>query len=149
MDGISSPITAQVVNTVYAPISRHQYVEKITGPPAKVSVVSPVNGAVNQQLDIYLSWAKPSMARRYDVYFGSTAKAIALVSAGQTARAYVPTGLELDSTYYFRIDAVNEFGTTTGDVCSFSTWAADDILTLDDGITPRTTDTGEYIEKVS
>ena len=123
--------------------------EQITGPPAKVSAVSPTNGAVNQQLDVYLSWIKPSMARRYDVYFGSTAGTIALVSDDQTARAYVPTSLTLDSTYYFRIDAVNDFGTTTGDVCSFSTWAAGDILTLDDGITPRTTDTGEYIEKVN
>lgn len=83
------------------------------------------------------------------MYFGSTAETIALVSDDQTARVYVPTGLALDSTYYFRIDVVNEFGTTYGDVCSFSTWAAADILTLDDGITPRTTDTGEYIEKVS
>ena len=97
--------------------------EEITSPPAKVSIVSPANGAINQQLDIYLSWAKPPMARRYDVYFGSTAGTIALVSEDQTARAYVPTGLALDSTYYFRIDSVNEFGTTTGDVCSFSTWA--------------------------
>ena len=95
--------------------------EEITSPPAKVSIVSPANGAVNQQLDVYLSWAKPSMARRYDVYFGSTAGTIALVSEDQTARAYVLTGLELDSTYYFRIDSVNEFGTTTGHVFSFST----------------------------
>ena len=58
--------------------------EQITSPPAKVSVVSPANGAVNQQLDIYLSWAKPSMARRYDVYFGSTAGTIALVSEDET-----------------------------------------------------------------
>ena len=111
--------------------------EEITSPPAKVSIVSPANGAVNQQLDVYLSWAKPPMARRYDVYFGSTAETIALVSAGQTARAYVPTGLALDSTYYFRIASVNEFGTTTGDVCSFSTWAAADVL-LDESGNPIT-----------
>lgn len=53
--------------------------EEITSPPAKVSIVSPANGAVNQQLDIYLSWAKPPMARRYDVYFGATSETIALV----------------------------------------------------------------------
>lgn len=121
--------------------------EEITSPPAKVSIVSPANGAVNQQLDIYLSWAKPSMARRYDVYFGSTAGTIALVSEDQTARAYVPTGLALDSTYYFRIDAVNDFGTTTGDVCSFSTWAAVDILLDESGI-PITDENGEYIETI-
>ena len=121
--------------------------EQITSPPAKVSIVSPANGAVNQQLDIYLSWAKPSMARRYDVYFGSTAGTIALVSEDQTARVYVPTGLALDSTYYFRIDAVNEFGTTAGDVCSFSTWAAVDILLDESGI-PITDENGEYIETI-
>ena len=127
----------------------HHRPEQITEPPAKVSVVSPTNGAVNQQLDVYLTWVKPPMARSYDVYFGTSAGSIALVSNDQTARVKELPGLALDSTYYFRIDAVNEFGTTTGDVCSFSTWSADDILTLDDGITPRTTDTGEYIEKVS
>ena len=121
--------------------------EEITSPPAKVSIVSPANGAVNQQLDVYLSWAKPSMARRYDVYFGSTAGTIALVSEDQTARAYVPTGLALDSTYYFRIDSVNEFGTTTGDVCSFSTWAAADVL-LDESGNPITDENGEYIETI-
>ena len=121
--------------------------EEITSPPAKVSIVSPANGAVNQQLDIYLSWAKPPMARRYDVYFGSTAGTIALVSEDQTARAYVPTGLALDSTYYFRIDSVNEFGTTTGDVCSFSTWAAADVL-LDESGNPITDENGEYIETI-
>ena len=121
--------------------------EEITSPPAKVSIVSPANGAVNQQLDIYLSWAKPPMARRYDVYFGSTAGTIALVSEDQTARAYVLTGLELDSTYYFRIDSVNEFGTTTGDVCSFSTWAAADVL-LDESGNPITDEIGEYIETI-
>ena len=121
--------------------------EEITSPPAKVSIVSPANGAINQQLDIYLSWAKPPMARRYDVYFGSTAGTIALVSEDQTARAYVPTGLALDSTYYFRIDSVNEFGTTTGDVCSFSTWAAADVL-LDESGDPITDENGEYIETI-
>lgn len=121
--------------------------EEITSPPAKVSIVSPANGAINQQLDIYLSWAKPPMARRYDVYFGSTAGTIALVSEDQTARAYVPTGLALDSTYYFRIDSVNEFGTTTGDVCSFSTWAAADVL-LDESGNPITDENGEYIETI-
>ena len=121
--------------------------ELITGVPAKVSTVSPSNGAVNQQLDVYLSWGKPSMARSYDVYFGLTAGTIALVSEDQTARAYVPTSLELDSTYYFRIDAVNEFGTTTGDVCSFSTWAAADVL-LDESGNPITDENGEYIETI-
>ena len=120
--------------------------EQITGPPAKVSIVSPANGAVNQQLDMYLSWGKPSMARSYDVYFGGTAETLALVSEGQLARVCTPPiPLELDSTYYFRIDAVNDLGTTTGDVCSFSTWASSDIETDEIG-NPLTDERGNYLE---
>ena len=122
--------------------------ELITGVPAKVSAVSPANGAVNQQLDAYLSWAKPAMARRYDVYFGTSAGTLALVSAGQPSRVKELPGLALDSTYYFRIDAVNDLGTTAGDVCSFSTWAAADILTDESG-NPITDEKGEYIETIS
>ena len=87
------------------------------------------------------------MARSYDVYFGTSAGSIALVSNDQAARAYVPTGLELGKTYFSRIDSVNEFGTTTGDVCSFSTWAAADVL-LDESGNPITDENGEYIETI-
>lgn len=145
MGGITSPIIAPVADIVAAPISRSRYAEKITGPPSKVSITSPANGAVNQQLDVYMSWSKPAMAQRYDVYFGSTAGTLALASNDQTARAYVPSGLALDSTYYFRIDAVNDLGTTAGDVCSFSTWAADDIWTDEQTGIPWTDDYGNYI----
>lgn len=119
--------------------------EQITGPPAKVSFITPANGAVNQQLDVYLSWAKPSMARRYDVYFGDSIETLALASAGQTARVKELPGLTLDSTYYFRIDSVNELGTTAGDVVSFSTWASDDIWTDEQTGVPWTDDYGKYI----
>ena len=122
--------------------------EKITGPPVKVSIISPANGTVNQQLDVYMSWVKPSMARSYDVYFGTSAGSIVQVSSDQAARVYAPSGLALDSTYYFRIDVVNEFGTTAGDVCSFSTWAADDVL-LDENGDPITDEQGYYIDTSS
>ena len=138
----SSPFTGRAAPQFVRP---HRP-EQITEPPAKVSIVSPANGAVNQQLDVYLSWAKPSMVRRYDVYFGSTAGTIALVSDDQTARVKELPGLALDSTYYFRIDAVNEFGTTTGDVCSFSTWAAADIQLDEPGGNPVTDEQGNYID---
>ena len=61
--------------------------------------------------------------------------------------ATYPVDLALDSTYYFRIDSVNEFGTTTGDVRSFSTWAAADVL-LDESGNPITDENGEYIETI-
>lgn len=127
----------------------------ITGPPSKVSGIVltrgtysvAASGATNQQLDVIVEWPRPAMAQRYDVYIGATAETIALVSDDQVARAYVPT-LELDSTYYLRIDSVNTLGTTTGDVVSFSTWSIEDILTDGDGV-PVTDGNGEYIETIS
>lgn len=118
--------------------------EQITSAPANVSGVSPADGSTNLQLDITISWNRPSMAKWYDVYFGETAETLALVSDGQLARTYAPT-LALDKTYYLRIDAGNSLGTTTGDVVSFSTWASTDIETDELGA-PLTDETGKYIE---
>lgn len=118
--------------------------EEITGPPAKVSGVSPANEAIHIQLDQVITWARPAMAQWYDVYIGETALTLVKVGDAQAARSYVPT-LALDTTYYIRIDSGNSEGTTTGDVTSFSTWASDDILTDGDGV-PVTDQNGEYIE---
>lgn len=121
--------------------------ERITAPPNKVSVLTPTNGAIHRQLDLVITWDRPSMAQSYDVYIGATADTLSLVSDGQLARVYAPT-LALDSTYYFRVDSVNSLGTTTGDVLSFSTWSINDILTDGDGI-PVTDGNGEYIETIT
>lgn len=121
--------------------------EAITGPPEKVSVILPADGATNQQLDVVITWQRPAMARWYDVYFDTVTPPVAKVSDNQAARSYVPT-LALDTTYYLRVDAGNAIGTTTGDVVSFSTWSVDDILTDGDG-NPVTDQYGDYIETIS
>ena len=56
----------------------------------------------------------------------------------------MPT-LAFGETYYWRVDAKNTIGTTTGDVLSFSTWAEADIWTDGDG-NPWTDQDGNYIE---
>lgn len=117
--------------------------EVIDSPPDKVTSIAPSNLSVNLQLDQIISWGRPPRAQNYDVYLGTTAETLALVSDGQVARVFVPT-LALDTTYYFRIDSVNTLGTTTGDVVSFSTWNADDIWTDQDGV-PWTDQDGIYI----
>lgn len=129
--------------------------ERITGPPVKVSAATLVRGAysvsadgsTNQQLDVSIQWARPAQARWYDVYLDTVNPPVTKVSDDQVARVYVPT-LALDTTYYLRIDAANALGSTEGDVLSFSTWSADDILTDGDG-NPVTDQNGEYIETIS
>ena len=120
--------------------------EAITGPPVKVSSITPADGAIHIQLDRVISWGRPAMAQYYRVYIGATAETLVEVSAegGQEARSFVQT-LALDSTYFLRIDAGNTLGVTTGDVTSFSTWSIEDILTDENSI-PLTDETGAYLE---
>ena len=61
------------------------------------------------------------MAETYDVYFGPTGD-LSLISFDQSGLSIeVPYTLEYNTEYSWRVDATNEFGTTTGDVWSFTT----------------------------
>lgn len=127
--------------------------ERITGPPAKVSAATlfrgaysvSADGATNQQLDVSIQWARPSMAKWYDVYLDTVNPPVTKVSDDQVARVYVPS-LAFDTTYYLRINAANSEGETAGDILSFSTWSADDLAMSDDGTTPATDEDGNYVE---
>ncbi|KKK49220.1 hypothetical protein LCGC14_3137230, partial [marine sediment metagenome] len=60
------------------------------------------------------------MAETYDIYFGPTGD-LSLISAEQAGLSIeVPYALEYNTEYSWRVDATNEFGTTTGDVWSFT-----------------------------
>jgi hypothetical protein len=67
------------------------------------------------------------MAETYGVYFGKTSGSLTLVAASIAGVTYaVPTvPLEYSTTYYWRVDATNEYGTTTGDEWHFTTLAFD------------------------
>lgn len=134
-----------IASNIFGLLSFGRVAEQITGPPAQVTVISPEDSATNLQLDMAISWGRPSMAQSYDVYFGTVSGSLTLVSEGQLARTYVPEGLELDGTYIFRIDAVNSEGTTAGKEVSFSIWAAADIWTDEQTGIPWTDDDGNYI----
>ena len=119
----------------------------ITAAPAKAHNLTPADEAIHIQLDQVLAWASDSQAQAYDVYFGTVTPPVDLVSEDQAAPLYVPN-LALDTTYYWQVDAKNTIGTTAGDILSFSTWSADDILTDQDG-NPVTDQNGYYVEAPS
>lgn len=86
------------------PENHHQYV-----------VLS--NGALT------LKWTGSSNSEKFSVYFGSNP--LALEKKAELAYSEAPsleiTGLVEGSTYYWRIDAANYKGTTTGEIWSFRT----------------------------
>ncbi len=60
------------------------------------------------------------MAETYDIYFGPTGD-LSLISAEQVGLSIeVPYALEYNTEYSWRVDATNEFGTTTGNTWSFT-----------------------------
>jgi hypothetical protein len=66
-----------------------------------------------------LSWKAGERTSTHEVYFG-TAEPLTLVST-QSDTVYNPGTLDYYTTYYWRIDQVNEYGTTQGDLWSFTT----------------------------
>ena len=92
---------------------------------------NPANGADDiLPKDITLSWKAGEFADTHDVYFSTNFDdvndGIALISEGQDETSYYVGDLELETTYYWRIDEVNapsNPGTIQGKVWSFTTEA--------------------------
>ena len=63
------------------------------------------------------------MAETYSIYFGTTSGNLSLIQSGlEATEVAVPDlPLEYNTTYYWRVDATNEYYTTTGDEWSFTT----------------------------
>ena len=90
--------------------------------PGKAVNPSPADGATRVAQSTALRWDSGGRATSYDVYLG-TAPVLGASELQQTqaTRTYSPRGLQAGTRYYWRIDAKNGQGTTTGDVWSFTT----------------------------
>ena len=96
--------------------------------PGQASGPSPLNGAINVNVDMNLTWSSATNADSYDVYFGTDQTAVTNATdadpqfqGNQPGVSFDPGTMAEDTTYYWRIDTVNDNGTTTGVVWSFTT----------------------------
>jgi hypothetical protein len=96
--------------------------------PTKATNPTPSNAADDTTLDqATVTWEDGGGATSYDVYYGTESGNLTLLESGVTDLSY--TIFEIDDgspfdyevTRYWRIDAVNDAGTTTGDEWSFTT----------------------------
>jgi len=106
-----------------------------------VSGPNPANGATDVKPTVVLGWNAGAVAASHEVYFGSDADAVR--NATKTSpeykgtkalgdENYTPGQLELATTYYWRIDEVNDVNPNspwTGNVWSFTT---SDYFVIDD-----------------
>ena len=89
--------------------------------PSKAITPAPTNTASNILLGLgVMTWADGGGADTFNVYFGPSGN-MQLVSSAQ-AGLFFDIGYQLNynTSYQWRIDSTNEFGTTTGDVWSYS-----------------------------
>ena len=99
--------------------------------PVKASQANPSNNAVDVSQRVTLSWSAGEAAASHDVYFGTDADAVRNADTSSPeykgsrqlgSESYDPGQLEWDTTYYWRVDEVEDGGTIqTGNVWSFTT----------------------------
>jgi glucuronoarabinoxylan endo-1,4-beta-xylanase len=92
----------------------------------------PLIGQTEISSDVVLSWEPGGAAAKHDVYLGTDSNAVTdanrdnplgvLVSQDQDANNYNPPGLlKLNTTYYWRIDEVNDPNLWKGEIWNFTT----------------------------
>ncbi len=91
----------------------------------------PANGAKYITVDHDLAWQAGADADKHDVYFGEVFDDVnnatrsvplgVLLQQNHDSNSYDPGTLELNKTYYWRIDEVNDTNIWKGDVWSFET----------------------------
>jgi hypothetical protein len=92
--------------------------------PAPAIVPTPADGAGAVDTNSQVSWLAGSQANSHDVYFGTGYPLDGTDFRGnQTGTTFVPGLLTPDTTFFWRIDEVNEHGTTKGCTWSFTTKA--------------------------
>ncbi len=93
--------------------------------PGAPNTPSPADGAIDVALDTDMTWVTGGNTDTYDVAFGFTISP-PTVSTGQVGTTYTfPSLLIAGRTYYWRITANNDSGSTSGPLWSFTTLAAE------------------------
>jgi len=85
----------------------------------KASNPNPADEATGLSITADLSWTAGYGATSYDVYFGTSSPPPFVCN--QTAATFDPGIMVYSTKYYWRIDEVNKWGKTTGQVWSFTT----------------------------
>jgi unsaturated rhamnogalacturonyl hydrolase len=89
------------------------------GEPAFPLYPYPPNGSIDEELDVQLSWEAGTATLSHDVYFGDSNPPVSI--GNQTESTFNPGILNELTTYYWRIDEINNAGVTVGPVWQFTT----------------------------
>ncbi|MDN5354923.1 MAG: hypothetical protein PWQ09_1679 [Candidatus Cloacimonadota bacterium] len=99
------------------------------GEPGICSIDNPADEDTNVDVFTALSWHQAQFATSYDVYLGTEEAAVLIADntsptfqGNTTATSYSPANyLKGNTTYFWRIDALNQYGSSQSSVWSFTT----------------------------
>jgi hypothetical protein len=101
----------------------------------KAYAPNPSDGATNVDPNAVLSWSPGKGALSHDVYLGTNFNDVndantssAVYMGNFDVNSFDPCGLELKTTYYWRIDELDGSNTHKGDVWSFRTWVMPNLV---------------------
>ncbi|MHC4316199.1 MAG: choice-of-anchor Q domain-containing protein, partial [Planctomycetota bacterium] len=83
---------------------------------------NPYNGAGPVRVTADLSWTAGAYATSHDVYFGTSSPG--MFQGNQNGTTFDPGTMAMGTKYYWRIDEVGRYGTTTGTIWNFTTLSA-------------------------
>ena len=89
--------------------------------PGQAGTPTPSDGAIDVPASAQLDWTPGANTSSHDVYFGTNPTPA--FAGNQASTGFNPGPLANATTYYWRIDETNAFGTTTGATWSFTTVA--------------------------
>ncbi len=104
-------------SSMYSATSSAQTISQ-TSAPTKATYPSPIHNAVNIKQSTILSWKKGVGATSHKIYLSINNPPTFISDLSETS--YKPDTLWPNWKYYWRVDEVNENGTTKGDVWEFS-----------------------------
>jgi len=88
--------------------------------PSQVTNVSPANSETHVDYLPTISWQNGGGALTYQVFFDTSNPPVTSVQ-NSAATSYEPAALAFSTVYYLKINSINNSGTTTGSVYSFTT----------------------------
>lgn len=91
-----------------------------SAPDIPASPTPAANAGYIETGNLQLKWTGSANTTQYHIYFGTHPDSL-IKKADTTASAITITGLQQNTLYYWRVDASNNLGTSTGDLWSFTT----------------------------
>lgn len=92
--------------------------------PSLSASPSPAVGSDVKALDVVLSWTNDTKDYfgpvTYSVYIGEDPADLLLIASGLEQCKFVPGDIQPGKTYFWRVDASNDTGTTEGDIWNFN-----------------------------